>query len=372
MTDATDNSDPPILSAENLGRTFKVKGGALHALADITLSCTKGKSIGIVGESGCGKTTLNRLLLMLDRPTTGTIRFKGTPLNTLTRDGQRAYRRAVQPVFQNPYSSLNPRMSTRRIIAEPLRATGALGRSEIDDRVHEVLTQVGLTASVADRLPSEFSGGQRQRIAIARALASKPELLLLDEPVSSQDISIRAQILNIIKDLQCDYGLATLFVSHDLATVRFMCDEVVVIYLGRVVERGPAAKICAQPDHPYSRALLAAALPADPDAPETDTPPMGELPSPLSPPTGCAYHTRCPFAQPICKITRPQEQPRAAGSVACHMVHDPAWPRGQTTSAGTSAVTDRGTENATHNTTDKTTGNASRSETSQTEKTTPL
>lgn len=309
-----------ILETEGLGRAFKVKGGALHALSDVTLSCPPGRSIGIVGESGCGKTTLNRLLLLLDRPTSGTVRFKGRDLATLDTAGLRAYRTAVQPVFQNPYSSLNPRMKVRRIIAEPLKAAGRMSRAEIDARVAEVLDQVGLSVKVADRLPSEFSGGQRQRIAIARALASRPELLLLDEPVSSQDISIQAQILNILKDLQAEYGLATLFVSHDLATVRFMCDEVRVIYLGRIVEEGPAAKICTAPDHPYTAALLAAALPANPDAAEVETPPMGELPSSLNPPTGCAYHTRCPFAREVCATTRPELTATAEGKVACHKI----------------------------------------------------
>lgn len=318
-------SGPPILEARRLGRAFKVRGGLLHALSNVTLSCAPGTSLGIVGESGCGKTTLNRLLLALDRPTSGEVMFRGKPLSDMSRAEMRVYRRAVQPVFQNPYSSLSPRMKVRRIIAEPLSASREMSRAGVRDRVIEVLEQVGLSADVADRLPSEFSGGQRQRIAIARALASRPELLLLDEPVSSQDISIQAQILNILKDLQEEYGLATLFVSHDLATVRFMCDEVVVIYLGRVVERGPAARICTTPDHPYTAALLAAALPADPAAPATDTPPMGELPSPLSPPSGCAYHTRCPFAQEICKQDRPVLKETPRGEVACHRVSAEGW-----------------------------------------------
>lgn len=309
-----------ILETSNLGRAFKVKDGLLHALSEVSVACSAGRSVGVVGESGCGKTTLNRLLLLLDRPTTGAVRFKGKDVKDLNRAGLRDYRRAVQPVFQNPYSSLDPRMKVRKIIAEPLAATSAMTRAEINARVEEVLDQVGLSADVADRLPSEFSGGQRQRIAIARALASRPELLLLDEPVSSQDISIQAQILNILKDLQDEYGLATLFVSHDLATVRFMCDEVVVIYLGRVVETGPAAKICATPDHPYTAALLAAALPADPEAPHVATPPMGELPSPLNPPTGCAYHTRCPFARDICSAQRPELIETLDGKVACHKI----------------------------------------------------
>ena len=310
-----------ILSTHAVGRTFRTKGGPLTALRDVTLDCRPSRSVGVVGESGCGKTTLNRLILMLDHPTDGEVRFKGTPLQQLSRAEYRAYRRAVQPVFQNPYSSLNPRLRVRRIIREPLAANTDLSRTAIDDRVDEVLHAVGLSAKDGDRLPAEFSGGQRQRVAIARALASKPELMLLDEPVSSQDISIRAQILNVLKDLRDEYGLATLFVSHDLATVRFMCDEVVVIYLGRIVEQGTADVICSAPRHPYTQALLAATLPADPDSGAVAVPPKGEIPSPLAPPPGCAYHTRCPFAREICKQSRPELR----GDVACHMVHDGGW-----------------------------------------------
>lgn len=311
-----------ILEAKAAGRTFKVHGQNLHALSDISLSCASGQSIGIVGESGCGKTTLNRLLLKLDNPTSGEIQFKGKDLAEMDRGGLKAFRRAVQPVFQNPYSSLNPRMRARQIIAEPLLASAEFSRTQAQARVIEVLQQVGLRPEDAEKFPSEFSGGQRQRIAIARALAPKPELLLLDEPVSSQDISIQAQILNLLKSLREEHGLAILFISHDLATVRFMCDEVVVMYLGRVVERGTAQQICTAPNHPYSKALLASALPADPHAKNVETPPMGELPSPLDPPSGCAYHTRCPFVMDRCSAERPKLQKTPTGMIACHLADE--------------------------------------------------
>ena len=315
-----------LISTEGLSRSFRIKGGTLQALSNINIACRPGRSLGIVGESGCGKTTLNRLLLMLDRPTGGRVFFRGKALDELSATERRAYRKAVQPVFQNPYSSLNPRLRVRGIIAEPLAAATTMGRKAIAARVDEVLQAVGLTVRDGEKFPGEFSGGQRQRIAIARAIASKPELLVLDEPVSSQDISIRAQILNLLKELRDEYGLATLFVSHDLATVRFMCDEVAVIYLGRVVEQGSVEKICDRPEHPYTRALLASALPASPDLQRTDTPPIGEIPSPLDPPSGCAYHPRCPFVRGVCRETRPELGASGqGGDVACHMIHAKEW-----------------------------------------------
>ncbi len=318
-------SETSILAARNLERTFTVphRGGkgVLRALTGIDLDLTAGKTVGIVGESGCGKTTLNRLLLALDRPTNGQIAFRGKPLEDLDKQGWRDFRKSIQPVFQNPYSSLDPRMRIGALIAEPLRATG-MSRVQMKARVGEVLEAVGLNPADARRFPNEFSGGQRQRIAIARAIASRPSLLMLDEPVSSQDISIRAQILNLLKDLKDDYGLGCLFISHDLATIRYMCDEVVVIYLGRIVERGPSEVICNNPAHPYTKALLAAALPPDPDAPPPDVPPQGELPSPLDPPPGCAYHPRCPLAVADCRSERPEARFTEQGSLAaCHLVH---------------------------------------------------
>ncbi len=319
-----------ILSARGLSRVFKVKHNGrqqdLHAVTEVDLDLLPGRTLGVVGESGCGKTTLNRLLLLLDTPTTGQVQFHGEPSTTLSPQAKREFRRAVQPVFQNPFSSLDPRMRVGSIIAEPLSTITDLTRQQIEDRVGEVLEAVGLRREDARRFPNEFSGGQRQRIAIARAIASRPRVLMLDEPVSSQDISIRAQILNILKDLQDEYGLGCVFISHDLATVRFMADDVIVMYLGRIIERGSAEAICTTPSHPYTRALLAAALPPDPDAPPPDLPPQGEIPSPLDPPPGCPYHTRCPLRFDRCSSVRPPmfAAPHG-GAAACHLL-DPELP----------------------------------------------
>ncbi|MGY6703332.1 ABC transporter ATP-binding protein [Roseinatronobacter sp.] len=316
---------PPLLEARNLSRIFQVRHNGrlqdLHAVTELDMDLSAGQTLGIVGESGCGKTTLNRMLLALDTPTEGEVRFEGKSVSSFTTAEKRAFRKAVQPVFQNPFSSLDPRMRVGRIIAEPLSVIPGLTPAQIDARVTEVLEAVGLRGADARRFPNEFSGGQRQRIAIARAIASRPRILMLDEPVSSQDISIRAQILNILKDLQEQHDLGCIFISHDLATVRFMADDVIVMYLGRVVERGTAEAICNTPEHPYTKALLAAALPPDPDAPRPEMPPQGELPSPLDPPSGCPYHTRCPLKMDICEHRQPQLLAAAhGGAAACHLL----------------------------------------------------
>jgi oligopeptide transport system ATP-binding protein len=313
-----------ILQASGLKKYFAVRRGSIlkrtatlvKAVDDVELTIARGETLGIVGESGCGKTTVSRMLLKLDMPTSGSISFKGAPLHELRHESLRAYRRAVQPVFQNPYSSLDPRMRVGRIVSEPLRASSPMRGRDMRTRVAQSLEAVGLQASDAEKFPHEFSGGQRQRIAIARALASDPELIVLDEAVSSQDISIRAQILNLLKDLQQQRGLSYLFVAHDLATVRYLSDRVSVMYLGRIVESAPAEVLFENPQHPYTQALLAACLPDDPDCQTEATAVGGELPSPLNPPSGCHFHTRCPIAQPQCS----RIEPRLADVVPGHSV----------------------------------------------------
>jgi ABC-type microcin C transport system duplicated ATPase subunit YejF len=236
----------------------------VHALRGVDIDVHTGRTLGIIGESGCGKTTLARLLLMLDRPSSGEVRYEGRDVRALDRTQRRDFRRRIQPVFQNPYASLNPRMKVGSIITEPLLATGAARRVERRERGAEALRNVGLSPDDARRFPSEFSGGQRQRIAIARAIVSRPDLVILDEPVASQDISVRAQILNLLKDLQDETGMGFLLVTHDLSTLSFMCDDVVVMKAGEVVERGPAITICDAPQSDYARELFGSALMLDP------------------------------------------------------------------------------------------------------------
>jgi len=264
MTDA-------ILSARSLTKSFGGQGGSmlgaavpkLTAVCDVSLDIARGRTLGIVGESGSGKTTLGRLLLLLDKPTSGEVLFEGRSATSLGVAGRREFRRRVQPVFQNPYSSLNPRMSVGAIVSEPLLWSGSADAKERWRRVAEALTSVGLSPDDARRFPGEFSGGQRQRIAIARAIASRPDVIVLDEPVSSQDISVRAQILNLLKDIQEERGVAFLLITHDLSTLAFMCDEVAVLHQGKIVEHGPAAQVCTTPKHSYTSALLSSTLSID-------------------------------------------------------------------------------------------------------------
>jgi oligopeptide/dipeptide ABC transporter ATP-binding protein len=316
-----------LLEMQAVSKHFELRGAGpfrrgsrqLRAVDGVDLTLGPSETLGLCGESGCGKTTLTRLLLLLERPSAGTIRYRGQDAHRMSRGMRKEFRRAVQPVFQNPFSALSPRMRVERIVGEPLAQSSTLGAGEIARAVDEALTAVGLGSGVRRKYPHEFSGGQRQRIAIARALASRPRVIILDEAVSSQDISIRAQILNLLKDLQAAFGIAYLFVAHDLATVRYMSDRVAVMYLGRIVELADREVLYRQPSHPYTQALLAAsALHADPDAVTPLRLPLHEAPSPLEPARGCSFHPRCSRADDVCRERAPRLQPLAAGhAVAC-------------------------------------------------------
>ena len=293
--------------------------GVVRAVDDISFSIEAGKTLGVVGESGCGKTTTAKLVLGLELPTGGQMRFQGRDLTGLDKAGMRDYRKSVQAVFQDPFASLNPRMRISAIIAEPLITNETITPSEVRRRVLELLDLVGLPQRSADLFPHEFSGGQRQRIAIARALSLSPKLVVLDEPVSALDVSIRAQILNLLSDLQERLGLAYFFIAHDLAAVAHMSHTIAVMYLGRIVECGDARQVATNPRHPYTQALFAASLPAHPDDRRDDIVLTGEVPSPLRPPSGCRFHPRCPQAMPRCSGDEPVLAPVAGREVACHL-----------------------------------------------------
>ena len=302
------------------GTLFKHTVGQVKAVDGVSFEIMRGETFGLVGESGCGKTTVARTLLNLVKPTHGTVTFDGNNVHRLDAAGERGFRRRVQSVFQDPFSSLNPRMRVRDIIGEPLVIHLAARGAEIDARVYELLDICGLPASFAERFPHEMSGGQRQRVGIARALALEPELVVCDEAVSALDVSIQAQIINLLAQLQREFGLTYLFIGHDLSVVRHLCDRVGVMYLGRVVEKAASDALFAQPLHPYTRALIEAVPVPDPKA-ERSRPHnalAGEVPSPLSPPGGCVFHPRCPIAVDDCAITVPQLSTLGQGrKVAC-------------------------------------------------------
>ena len=279
--------------------------GTVKAVDGISISIAPGQTYSLVGESGCGKTTTSRMVLMADQPTAGSIYFDSRPMNHFTGAERRNFKASVQAVFQDPWSSLNPRMRVDQIISEPLTTHQRLSRSMVRSQAQDLLSVVGLHPFHAERYPHEFSGGQRQRIAIARALSTRPRLIVLDEPVSALDVSIRAQILNLLKELQANYNLSYLLIAHNLATVRYMSHLVGVMYLGKIVEESPPFELFTNPQHPYTRALISASLPAHPRQQREEIVLSGEVPSPLNPPSGCAFHPRCPFVMDRCSVNAP-------------------------------------------------------------------
>ncbi len=309
------------------GLVMKREIGRVRAVDGVSFQLRRGETLAVVGESGCGKSTLARLVLRLIEASSGTVTFDGIDVGALEREPLRRLRRRAQMIFQDPFASLNPRLSVRRLLAEPMQLHLDLSEDEIEREVQALLSVVGLAAYHADRFPHEFSGGQRQRIGIARALATKPELIVCDEPVSALDVSIQAHVINLLGDLKRDFGLSYIFIAHDLAVVRHIADRIAVMYLGEIVEIGDKTTLTTSPRHPYTRALLAAVPHPEPKARDAKSVLQGDVPSPLNPPPGCKFHTRCPFAVDRCKAERPMLRSDANGmQVACHRADElPTW-----------------------------------------------
>jgi oligopeptide/dipeptide ABC transporter ATP-binding protein len=337
MTSATQS--PPLLRIENLVKYFPVKSsgiikrvvGQVQAVDGISFTVDTGKSIGIVGESGCGKTTTGRLITRLEEPTSGSMMFEDTDIAKLGSGQLKEYRREIQMIFQDPYSSLNPRHTVGTIVGTPLRVHKVVPEKQVLSRVQELLEVVGLNPEHYNRYPSEFSGGQRQRIGVARALSLQPKLIVADEPVSALDVSIQAQVVNLLQDLQKEFGIAFVFIAHDLAIVRHFCPEIAVMYLGKIVEKGDRETIYLRPHHPYTQALLSAV----PDVKQAAIGGRrdrimleGDVPSPINPPSGCRFRTRCWKAQDICTDVEPPLIDFGHGhSVACHFAAPPGEER---------------------------------------------
>jgi peptide/nickel transport system ATP-binding protein/oligopeptide transport system ATP-binding protein len=322
----------PLLEVRDLVKHFPIRGGlfrrvtgAVRAVDGVSFTLARGRTLGLVGESGCGKSTLGRAILRLQEPTAGQVLLDGEDITALPREALLAKRRRMQIVFQDPYASLNPRRTVAQAIREPLDVHRIGTPAERARRVEELLDVVGMSAKVQDRYPHEFSGGQRQRIGIARALALNPSFIVADEPVSALDVSVQSQVLNLIARLQREHGIAFLFVSHDLAVIQHVSDDVAVMYLGKIVEMGPAEQVYRDPQHPYTRALLSAVPVPDPARRRGRIVLGGDVPSPARPPAGCAFHPRCPVAVARCRTETPDL--RAGGGalrVACHLAARPA------------------------------------------------
>ena len=317
-----------LMRVEDLRKYFPVtKGlimmktvGHVQAVDGINFVVNEGETLGLVGESGCGKTTTSKLILRLEEPSGGRILLDGNDIQGFKGQELKEFRTQVQAVFQDPWSSLSPRMRVRDIVSEALVVNRDVTSQERDDRVEEVMTQVGLHKAQADLYPHEFSGGQRQRVAVASALASYPKLIILDEPVSALDVSIRAQVMNLLVDLQQETGVAYLLVAHNLATVRYMAHQTAVMYLGQIVEYSPTEELYENPLHPYTKALFSAALPSHPDVVREEIVLTGEVPSPINPPSGCRFHPRCPFAMDRCSVEIPVQKDVGSNHlVSCHL-----------------------------------------------------
>ncbi len=317
-----------LLRVEDLKVHFPIKKGLLsrtvahvHAVDGVNLTLAKSETLGVVGESGCGKTTAGMAILRLVDPTAGRVWYKGRDMAELARPERRALRRDMQIIFQDPYSSLNPRMTVNRILGDPMKIHGLYGGKERQERIDYLLEKVGLTPEQSVRYPHEFSGGQRQRIGIARALALNPDLIVGDEPVSALDVSIQAQIINLLIDLQTEFDLSFILIAHDLAVVEHICDRIAVMYLGKVVETADYKELYNNPLHPYTQALLSAVPSPDPRDKKQRTILHGDVPSPIDPPPGCNFHTRCPLKKDICRETEPELRDMGEGhQVACHLV----------------------------------------------------